>query len=98
MELGHRKVFRRFKALCCCVHKGGGNRSSTVAMQDAAKALHTIFSDLDIVPSDVVAGLILLKRDQRRKKESCNCPVCIEVREVFINSFFCHSIVLHFGA
>ena len=67
-----------------------------MAMQDAAKALHTIFSDLDIVPSDVVAGLILLKRDQRRKKESCNCPVCIEVCEV--NSFFCHSIVLHFGA
>ena len=48
-------------------------------MQDAAKALHTVFGDLDIVPSDVVAGLILLKRDQRQKRENCSCPVCLKV-------------------
>ena len=53
-------------------------------MQDAAKALHTVFGDLNIVPTDVVAGLILLKRDQRRKKENCSCPVCLKV-SIIIN-------------
>ena len=71
-------MFRRFKALCCCF-TAGTNRSSSLAMQDAAKAFHTIFSNLDFVPSDVVAGLLLLKRDQRKKKEECMCPVCTEV-------------------
>ena len=46
-------------------------------MQDAAKAFHTMFGDVDFVASDVLAGLILLKRDQRRKKNSCGCCVCL---------------------
>ena len=80
VELGHRKVFRRFKILCCCCgHRGSSNRSTSLAMQDAAKALHTVFSDLDFVVSDVVAGLILLKKDQRKKKLNCGCAVCVEV-------------------
>jgi sn1-specific diacylglycerol lipase len=79
VELGHRKIFRRLQALLCCV--SSSTRSSGVAMQDAAKALHTVFGDLNIVPTDVVAGLILLKRDQRRKKENCSCPVCLKHEE-----------------
>ena len=88
VELGHRKMFRRFKALCCCFHRGGSNRSSSLAMQDAAKAFHTVFSDLDFVPTDVVAGLILLKRNQRRRKANCGCPVCAEV-------YTCTSLCVH---
>lgn len=80
VQLGHRKFYRRFKALCCCF-KTGGNRSSSLAMHDAAKALHTMFGDLDLVPSDVVAGLVLLHRDQKKKMLECKCDVCTEVRD-----------------
>ena len=73
-------MFRRFKVLCCCFgHRGSSNRSTSLAMQDAAKAFHTVFSDLDFVASDVVAGLILLKKDQKRKKMNCGCAVCVNV-------------------
>ena len=95
VELGHRKMFRRMKAVCCCFHRGGSNRPSSLAMQDAAKAFHTVFSDLDFVASDVVAGLILLKRDQRRKKESCPCDVCTKVRFiVHVRTCTCTCIIL----
>ena len=86
VQLGHRKIFRRFRALCCCFG-AGGNQSSALAVQDAAKAFHTLFSDLDLVPSDLVAGLILLKRDQRQKKETCKCPVCTRVCNIHNNYY-----------
>ena len=77
-QLGHKKFLRRFRALCCCIGAGGG-RSTSVALSDTAKAFHTIFSDLDLVTTDILAGLVLLHKDQKRKKQECKCPVCVDV-------------------
>ena len=95
VQLGHRKIFRRFRALCCCFG-AGGNQSSALAMQDAAKAFHTLFSDLDLVPSDLLAGLFLLKRDQRQKKESCKCPVCTRVCNITLLISLFHFVPFSF--
>ena len=53
-------------------------------MSDSAKAFHTMFSDLDLVATDIVAGFILLHKDQKKKKLECKCSVCIEVRTAII--------------
>ena len=71
-SVGHRRVQRKMKAVCCCFGRGG-NRS--VAMDDVASAFHTIFADTDIVASDLVVGLILVKRDQKRKTKECRCLI-----------------------
>lgn len=74
-RVGQRAYFRRLKALCCCLGIGG-HRSRSIAVNDVARAFYTIFSDLDdVVPSDMLAGLILISRDQRKKMKECQCLI-----------------------
>ncbi|KYN30642.1 Sn1-specific diacylglycerol lipase alpha [Trachymyrmex septentrionalis] len=66
-------------------HEGGGIESSKIALQtqrqqksklaatnsfaDIARLLSDFFRDLDVVPSDVVAGLVLLRKFQKIERE-----------------------------
>ncbi|XP_021355357.1 sn1-specific diacylglycerol lipase alpha-like isoform X2 [Mizuhopecten yessoensis] len=53
---------RRFKFLCCCVERDATNRNS---IAEVAKLFTEFFRDLDVVPSDVIAGFVLLRRHQK---------------------------------
>ena len=59
-----------------------------MALEDAARVMQSIFNDVDLVGSDLVAGLILLNRDQKRKIYNNECLVsdCKKV-SVGVNSF-----------
>ncbi|XP_056017088.1 diacylglycerol lipase-alpha-like isoform X3 [Ostrea edulis] len=52
---------RRFNLLCCCVDRKNNNRN-TIA--EIAKLFTEFFRDLDVVPSDVIAGFVLLRHYQ----------------------------------
>lgn len=56
---------RRCKFLFCCVKKDRHSNSFT----EVAKLFTEFFRDLDVVPSDVVAGLVLLRRHQRMRRK-----------------------------
>ena len=44
------------------------NSSQRFAVDNLARALSVLFGDLDLVPSDMIAGLILLRRSQKREQ------------------------------
>ncbi|CAB4011176.1 Sn1-specific diacylglycerol lipase beta [Paramuricea clavata] len=52
---------------CCCPGASAGNQRQ--AFSDIARGLAAVFSDVDLVPSDIAAGLILLNREQSRKAQ-----------------------------
>ncbi|XP_069889604.1 diacylglycerol lipase-beta [Dipodomys merriami] len=51
----------RIKFMCCCVGKDDHTR---VAFSSTAELFSTYFSDTDLVPSDIAAGLALLHQQQ----------------------------------
>ncbi|XP_020029481.2 diacylglycerol lipase-beta isoform X1 [Castor canadensis] len=51
----------RMKFLCCCV---GNDDHTRVAFSSTAELFSTYFSDTDLVPSDIAAGLALLHQQQ----------------------------------
>ncbi|GAB6029644.1 hypothetical protein CHUAL_005379 [Chamberlinius hualienensis] len=71
----HRKVVRayqeswntRCRLLFCCAGKHDQHRNS---FTEIAHLLSDFFRDLDVVPSDVVAGLVLLRQQQRKEKSA----------------------------
>lgn len=58
---------QRCKWLLCCVRGTDRNQNS---FADIARLLSDFFRDLDVVPSDVVAGLVLLRKFQKIERES----------------------------
>ncbi|XP_058798543.1 diacylglycerol lipase-alpha isoform X1 [Phymastichus coffea] len=56
----------RCRILFCCIGKSDRNRNS---FADIARLLSDFFRDLDVVPSDVVAGLVLLRKFQKIERE-----------------------------
>ncbi|KAJ8688354.1 hypothetical protein QAD02_024149, partial [Eretmocerus hayati] len=56
----------RCRILFCCIGKSDRNRNS---FTDIAKLLSDFFRDLDVVPSDVVAGLVLLRKFQKIERD-----------------------------
>ncbi|KAM9101506.1 sn1-specific diacylglycerol lipase beta isoform X1 [Sarcophilus harrisii] len=54
----------RIKLICCCVGKDDHTR---VAFSSTAELFSTYFSDTDLVPSDIAAGLTLLHQQQDKK-------------------------------
>ncbi|XP_063979131.1 diacylglycerol lipase-alpha isoform X4 [Diachasmimorpha longicaudata] len=56
----------RCRMLFCCMGNSDRNRNS---FADIAKLLSDFFRDLDVVPSDVVAGLVLLRKFQKIERE-----------------------------
>ncbi|XP_052809041.1 diacylglycerol lipase-alpha-like isoform X2 [Mya arenaria] len=57
---------RRLGLMCCCVERKGRNKNS---MSEIAQLFTEFFRDLDVVPSDVVAGLVLLRRYQSLRQQ-----------------------------
>ncbi|XP_045197127.2 diacylglycerol lipase-alpha-like isoform X2 [Mercenaria mercenaria] len=57
---------RRLGLMCCCVERKGRNKNS---MSEIAQLFTEFFRDLDVVPSDVIAGLVLLRRFQKLRME-----------------------------
>ncbi|XP_030067547.1 diacylglycerol lipase-beta [Microcaecilia unicolor] len=66
----------RIKSLCCCIGHDDDNRA---AFSSIAELFSSYFSDTDLVPSDIAAGLTLLHQEQD-KVELCRDPedvVCL---------------------
>ncbi|KAJ9591943.1 hypothetical protein L9F63_001545, partial [Diploptera punctata] len=57
----------RCRLLFCCMRNSDRNRNS---FTDIARLLSDFFRDLDVVPSDVVAGLVLLRKFQKIEREA----------------------------
>ncbi|XP_072028584.1 diacylglycerol lipase-beta-like [Amphiura filiformis] len=55
---------RRCKWLCCCV---GSDENTQAAYTDIANLLASLFYGLDVVISDIAAGLILLRSEQQQQ-------------------------------
>uniref|UniRef100_A0A6Q2Z7A6 Diacylglycerol lipase-beta n=1 Tax=Esox lucius TaxID=8010 RepID=A0A6Q2Z7A6_ESOLU len=60
----------RLKLLCCCLPQDESNRA---AFSSIAQLVSGFFSDTDLVPSDIAAGLALLHQEQD-KMEQCRDP------------------------
>uniref|UniRef100_A0A8C2TW24 Diacylglycerol lipase-beta n=1 Tax=Coturnix japonica TaxID=93934 RepID=A0A8C2TW24_COTJA len=58
---------KRIRLMCCCIVQDDDHR---VAFTSIAELFRAYFSDTDLVPSDIAAGLILLHQEQD-KMESC---------------------------
>ncbi|XP_023315106.1 sn1-specific diacylglycerol lipase alpha isoform X2 [Trichogramma pretiosum] len=56
----------RCRMFFCCIGKSDRNRNS---FTEIARLLSDFFRDLDVVPSDVVAGLVLLRKFQKIERE-----------------------------
>lgn len=88
-SVNRRKYERKLRALFCCLGVKG-HRSRGVALGDAARGLYTVFSETDIVLSDVIAGFSLLREHQLRKmKEGGELALTKKFRMV------CIIMVLH---
>ncbi|XP_063219967.1 diacylglycerol lipase-alpha isoform X2 [Bacillus rossius redtenbacheri] len=57
----------RCRLLFCCIRNTDRNRNS---FADIARLLSDFFRDLDVVPSDVVVGLVLLRKFQKIERET----------------------------
>ncbi|XP_046683149.1 diacylglycerol lipase-alpha isoform X1 [Homalodisca vitripennis] len=57
----------RCRLLFCCIRNTDRNKNS---FADIARLLSDFFRDLDVVPSDVVAGLVLLRKFQKIEQEA----------------------------
>ncbi|XP_067642320.1 uncharacterized protein inaE isoform X2 [Eurosta solidaginis] len=57
----------RCRLIFCCMGGSDRNRNS---FTDIARLLSDFFRELDVVPSDVVAGLVLLRKFQRIEREA----------------------------
>nr|XP_029733226.1 uncharacterized protein LOC109404729 isoform X1 [Aedes albopictus] len=57
----------RCRLLFCCMGNSDRSRNS---FTDIARLLSDFFRDLDVVPSDVVAGLVLLRKFQKLEREA----------------------------
>ncbi|GFT65747.1 sn1-specific diacylglycerol lipase alpha [Nephila pilipes] len=58
---------RRCRLLFCCIGHSDQQRNN---FADIARLLSDFFRDLDVVPSDVVAGLVLLRKIQRYERQA----------------------------
>lgn len=74
---------RRVRVLCCCA--GGNNtRSKVQALEDIAHAMATMFDGVEIVPTDFVAALMLVHRDQKEQMKR-NCDLGAQLKTVSQN-------------
>lgn len=56
---------KRCNTLCCC---SPNNAESRRALSDVAKLFASIFQNLDLVPTDIAAGLLLVQRRQMLRR------------------------------
>ncbi|XP_059479899.1 diacylglycerol lipase-alpha isoform X2 [Neocloeon triangulifer] len=63
----------RCRLLFCCMGNSDRSRNS---FSDIARLLSDFFRDLDVVPSDVIAGLVLLRKMQKSQREAIVAQHC----------------------
>lgn len=75
------KIFQKlfFQTGACC-SRSGDNASVNDAFGDVAEVLTTLFHDLDLVPSDIAAGLLLLHLRTKRGREELRLRRMSQVR------------------
>ena len=72
---------RRIKVLCCCA--GSNNGSKTQAMEDIVHAMATMLDGVDFVPTDFMAALMLVHRDQKEQiKKDIKCDLGAQLKSV----------------
>lgn len=59
---------KRCRLLCCCIL---GDEQSKDAFDEISNLLADFFQDLDLVPTDIAAGLILVQKDQEKISAGC---------------------------
>lgn len=64
-QLSTRKMERRLKAICCCLGVKG-QKSRGLALEEVARGFYTLFGGTDVTMTDVIAGFILTKQQQRK--------------------------------
>lgn len=64
----------RLRILCCCLPHDDNHRA---AFSSIAKLFSGFFSDTDLVPSDIAAGLALLHQEQDKKEQSRDPDVLV---------------------
>ncbi|XP_067257210.1 diacylglycerol lipase-alpha isoform X3 [Chanodichthys erythropterus] len=64
---------RRLKFFMCCTR---AKDTQSDAYSEVASLFAEFFRDLDIVPSDIIAGLVLLRQRQRAKRSAILDQVC----------------------
>ncbi|KAJ8283944.1 hypothetical protein COCON_G00027940 [Conger conger] len=66
-SLAERVWESRLRLLCCCLPQDDSNRA---AFSSIAQLVSGFFSDTDLVPSDIAAGLALLHQEQDKVEQS----------------------------
>ncbi|XP_063446477.1 diacylglycerol lipase-beta-like isoform X1 [Mytilus trossulus] len=61
---------KRCKIICCCV---AGSEKNTGAFNAISQILADYFKDVDLVPTDIAAGLILVHKDQEKQISDLPC-------------------------
>ena len=83
---------RRAKFLCCCI---GNNNSASKkqALEDIAHAMATMFDGVNIVPTDFIAALMLVHRNQKdQMKRKCDLGAQVKrVSQYLVINFFLHT-------
>lgn len=76
---------------CCCVTLPTCPDICFLAVQDAYSEVASLFAeffrDLDIVPSDIIAGLVLLRQRQRSKRSAILDQVSVSIKYVNVYIF-----------
>ncbi|KAM3591880.1 uncharacterized protein V6R79_008957 [Siganus canaliculatus] len=65
----------RLRLLCCCLPQDESNRA---AFSSIAQLFSGFFSDTDLVPSDIAAGLALLHQEQDKVEQSRDPEVIVD--------------------
>ena len=55
------------------------------AYSEVASLFAEFFRDLDIVPSDIIAGLVLLRQRQRSKRSAILDQVSLSIKNIYMN-------------
>lgn len=72
----------RCRLLFCCMGSSERNRNS---FADIAKLLSDFFRELDVVPSDVVAGLVLLRKFQKIERQAIVRQVDFFLYKIYVS-------------
>ena len=69
-HISYRDILKKLKGVLCCL-SANRNRSRQTALNELSLVLHTLFSNEDYVPSDLVAGFVLVSRKQKAEAMEC---------------------------
>ena len=77
-----RKVYRRLQIICSLFGIKEASET-TLALRDIADNMYELFKNVNLVPSDLLVGLLFLRRDQKKKMKSGRMAELIDpLREV----------------